>query len=115
MVYYEQTGRRWRRRLRPARRFLTIDNARINPKARGGRYLRVCTRLLFSPAGFVLAENSDILLLAPCARPTCILTFEVPAPVPKRAKRAPTPSSTPPRATAKPAAPGSPFLPIKLP
>ena len=46
-------------------------------------------------------------------------TFEVPAPmpmpVPKRAKRAPTPSSTPPRAAAKPRAPNSPFLPIKLP
>ena len=42
-------------------------------------------------------------------------TFEVPAPVPKRAKRAPTPSSTPPRAAAKPKAPDSPFLPIKLP
>ena len=42
-------------------------------------------------------------------------TFEVPAPVPKRAKRAPTPSSTPPRAAAKPRAPDSPFLPIKLP
>ena len=41
-------------------------------------------------------------------------TFEVPAPVPKRAKRAPTPSSTPPRAAAKPKA-DSPFLPIKLP
>ena len=40
-------------------------------------------------------------------------TFEVPA-VPKRAKRAPTPSSTPPRAAAKPKA-DSPFLPIKLP
>ena len=103
MVYYEETGRRWRRRLRPARRFLTIDNARINPKARGGRYLRVCTRLLFSkPAGFVLAENSDILLCRLCAGP-------------KRAKRAPTPSSTPPRAAAKPKAPDSPFIPIKLP
>ena len=42
-------------------------------------------------------------------------TFEVPVPVPKRAKRAPTPSSTPPRAAAKPKAPDSPFLPIKLP
>jgi len=42
-------------------------------------------------------------------------TFEVPPPVPKRAKRAPTPSSTPPRATAVPKAPDSPFLPIKLP
>ena len=46
-------------------------------------------------------------------------TFEVPAPVPKRAKRAPTTPSdagSPPRAAAKPkAAPGSPFLPIKLP
>ena len=41
-------------------------------------------------------------------------TFEVP-PVPKRAKRAPAPSSTPPRAAAKPTAPDSPFLPIKLP
>ena len=47
-------------------------------------------------------------------------TFEVPAPmpmpVPKRAKRAPTPAdATPPRAAAKPKAPDSPFLPIKLP
>ena len=43
-------------------------------------------------------------------------TFEVPAPVPKRAKRAPTPADgTPPRAAAKPKAPDSPFLPIKLP
>ena len=42
-------------------------------------------------------------------------TFEVPAPVPKRAKRAPTPSSTPPRAAAVPKTPDSPFLPIKLP
>ena len=42
-------------------------------------------------------------------------TFEVPVPLPKRAKRAPTPSLTPPRAAAKPKAPASPFLPIKLP
>ena len=43
-------------------------------------------------------------------------TFEVPAPVPKRAKRAPTPAdATPPRAAVVPKAPDSPFLPIKLP
>ena len=58
-------------------RFLTIDNARINPKTRGGWHLRVRTRrLFFKPSGFVSSQNCNIQFLS--AQRSALLHFQAP-------------------------------------
>ena len=48
--------------------FLTIDNARINPKTRGGRHMRVHTRrLFFKPRGFTAYPSQNCAARSPTA------------------------------------------------